>query len=65
MVEFVGVFEGVEVGVAVLLVVLALVLVFHNILKYGGFLIFNHLNRLLDLALLCLDRLLDYSNSIT
>ena len=30
-----------------------------------GFLIFNYLNRLLDLALLCLDRLLDYSNSIT
>ena len=28
----------------------------------GGFLIFNHLNRLMDLALLCLDRLLDYSN---
>ena len=47
MVEFVGVFEGVEVGVAVLLVVLALVLVFHNILKYGGFLIFNHLNKLI------------------
>ena len=30
-----------------------------------GSLIFIHLNRLLDLVLLCLDRLLDYSNSIT
>ena len=33
--------------------------------QHGGFLIFNRLNRLLDLVLLCLDRLIGYSNSIT